>query len=79
MQPGSHDSEGDGEYNGARLVKIYETVVAQDDFFQWNGTIWLRDHVGFIPNNADKLRWNVIRGGCLFRHEMSNAGLISLM
>ena len=56
MQPGSHDSRWGGEYNGVRLVEIYDIVVSQDDFFfQWISTICVRDHVGFIPDNADGL------------------------
>ena len=55
MQSGSLAGGIGGEHNGVGLVKIFESVVAQDDFLQWISTICLRDHVGFIPDNADEL------------------------
>ena len=35
-------NEQDGEYDGVRLVYIFEIFVAQDDFSLWSGTIQQR-------------------------------------
>ena len=65
MQSASLDGWVAGEYNGVGFVEISGVFVTQGDFFLYSGTIWQRECIHFIPDNADKLNWNKIRGGVL--------------
>ncbi len=78
MQSGLLDGGVDGEYNGVSLVKMSEICVTHGDFFLGSGTICFKKHVDFIPNIENELNWNVTRDSSLFRHEISNVGLVSL-
>ncbi len=78
MQAGSLDGGVNGEYNSVGLMEMSGIFMTQDDFFLCSRTVWQKVCVGFIPDNADELNWNVITGSCLSRHEINHEGHVSL-